>query len=200
MSPKTKPLANVEVDDEKPASTLSLPLDWKGTLNLNKSVKSLRLLLDKEGNIIGFPVILINPSTGGQYSLAVDPTSLAAIAAAVWTDIIDKRRLSDGQNALFQINFNDVINAAATYEFSLANLAGAKAGIITIYCADVAVLVEIRTSAGWVTLDTFAAKKVITVGFQAAVADTVGNLRIRNGGVNNNVVWIASGMGIDEGI
>jgi hypothetical protein len=193
MPKRTKPLHAVEVDDEEPQSTLKLPLDWAGTLNLNKSVKSLRLLLDKEGNVIGFPVVLVNPATGGLETVLVSPADIAAIAAAVWASAT--KELTSAKYIARNELTEGTLDAGANFE--LVDGANIYMGMLSFYSADAAFVVQVKLSTGWVTIDTFATKKLITVAYDRnGPAGTLGNLRILNNGLNNAVQYALWGYSL----
>jgi len=53
-------------DKSKRPVTVDKPLDWYSTLHLSEQAKTIRFVTDEDGNIWGYPVVLVDPQATGD--------------------------------------------------------------------------------------------------------------------------------------
>lgn len=74
-------------DKSKNPITVDKALDWNTTFNLTQQVKSIRFVEDGEGNIWGYPVILIDPTAPEPIQARASVVIRDATTASAWATV-----------------------------------------------------------------------------------------------------------------
>jgi hypothetical protein len=96
-------------DYGKEKTIVNKALDWAGTLFLSSSAKSIRFFKDSEGNLLGFPVVLLDPTNVGSKILGMGKVSIADPNAAN----SNARVFGDPENAIGVGAFVSLLTQAA---------------------------------------------------------------------------------------
>jgi hypothetical protein len=88
---KRTTLGGISIDESDPLSIINIPIDWNATWNLAKQARAIRLLQDQAGNIIAFPMFLVDPTSnpikagGGNNPLTVQgPYVSPGVGTVFW--------------------------------------------------------------------------------------------------------------------